>query len=217
MSRKIKVSPDQKAIFNIDDNGNVTYLVNGFPQTYDELLTYSPDYEDFNLEDLDPYTLIGYEPETANQILEGKVEKEDNRTIQLSISDLEKIKRILTAIPQFKDMAAALELDINNIEGLAKVLDKVDLMSLPHFEVDMSIFNIFPQNNPEYRRWLFCTILEIIHNIGLTNKFPSRRYLKTLLPDFNDDQVEVIYCLIKRLLSTLNTWGGEFKFTTLNN
>lgn len=208
MSRKIKVSPDQKAIFNIDDNGNVTYLINGFPQSYEDLLTYNPDYEDLDLESIDPYTLVGYEAETLNQVLKGKVEKEDNRTIQLSISDLEKVKRILTSIPQFKDMAAALEFDINNIDGLAEVLDKVDLMSLPHFEVDMSIFNIFPQNNPEYRRWLFCTILEVIHNIGLTNKFPSRRSLKILFSEFNEDQFEVIYSLIKRLLSTLNAWGG---------
>lgn len=209
MSKRVKVSPLQKEIFRVEDDGNVTYLINGFPQSYQELLEYDPNFEDFDDALFEPpIDILGFNTELPNKATETKLDKEDDRTIQLTISDLEKIRRILTSIPQFTERAVQEGKDIEDIDTLAAVLHSVDFMSLPCFEIDMSIFDILPKNNPEYRQWIFCSILEIINQVKAKQKLPTKQYLKRIFIDFNDEQIEQVYNLIKRLLSLLNAWGG---------
>ena len=208
MSSRIKVSTNQSPLFKIDDTDNVTYFVNGRPQTLEQLR------EQNEFEDVDATTyetdldLMGFAPEVQAEHDISTIEKEDDRTVQLSISDLEKIRRILTAIPQFREMALEQNTDVNSIEFLADAVQRVDFMSLPHFDTDMSIFDLLVKNNPEYRDFVFETLLDIANKVGATNKFPSKRYLARIFKDFTEDELEAAYQLLKRFLSMLNAWGG---------
>jgi len=208
MSKHIKISPNQKKLFSIDDSENVTYFFNGYPQTLEQL------HEQYEFEDID---ILGFESEVdlmgslpevevAHDIT--RIEKEDDRTVQLSISDLEKIRRILTSITQFREMAAEQEQDVNSIEFLAEAVQKVDFMSLPHFDLDMSIFNLLVKNNAEYREFVFGTILKLANQVGSAGKFPTKKYLARIFIDFTESELEIAYQLLKRFLSMLNAWGG---------
>lgn len=207
MSRRVKVSPLQRPMLDIDDSDNVTYYVNGFAQTFEELRDYEPDFEEIDLNNLESDVLLmSYFESVA--VEHSSVEKEDNRTVQLSITDLEKIKKILTAIPQFRELAAERGQDVESIEFLAQAVTEIDFMSLPHFDLDMSIFDLLPKNNPEYREFIFSNILTLVNQVGLTHKFPTRKYLKSIFIDFTPDQIEIVYQLLKRFLSLFNAWGG---------
>lgn len=209
MSRRIKVSPNQRPMFQIDENENVTYFYNGFPQTLEEAREYDPDFEIFDPDiEEDPLQLLGYNTEAENHKDISKIEKEDDRTVLISISDLEKIKRILTSIPQFRDLASQMDMDVNSIEFLAYAVENVDFLSLPMFDVDMSIFDILVKNNDVYREFVFGTILDLVNFVSETGKFPTRKYLKSIFIDFGPEEIDIVYQLIKRFLNMLNAWSG---------
>lgn len=208
MSRRTKISPNQRRLFSIDDSDNVTYFLNGYPQTLEQLQQ-GGDFEDIDIFSQDTsLDLLGYTDQVEAMHEIANPDKEDDKTVQLSISDLEKIRRILTAIPQFRDLAAEKNDDIESIEFLAEAVQTIDFMSLPHFDVDMSIFDILVKNNPEYREFVFGTLMGLVNSIGRSNKFPTRRYLSRVFIDFTDTELEKVYQLLKRFLSMLNAWGG---------
>jgi hypothetical protein len=207
MSKAVKISPNQRRMFEIDDVGNVTYLVGPARELDFTEVLQDPDFEQYTpFEESSEYEILTFQEEVENK--RNCREKEDNRTVQLAISDLEKIRRILVSIPQFADLALATNQDIDSIEFLAWAVEQVDFVSLPHFDLDMSIFDILPKNNPERRAYIFNEIITIVNSVSVTGKLPKKAFLKRIFIDFGENELETIYLLVKRILKMLEAWGG---------
>lgn len=187
----------QQRMFDIDETGEFTYLIE----------RENPELEIDPLGLQNEYTTLGfYDPVAPKR--EFKSEKEDERTILLTISDLEKIRKILTAIPQFQELAANLNMDLDSIEFLEYCVQSIDFMSLPHFDIDMSMFDLLPKNDYIKRESMFNKLLLLVEEVSVNNKLPTRLRVIRLFGIDDESSLDSIYALLKYILGLLNSWGG---------